>query len=83
MPQNEAVQALLAAAGSQRACFNLDSRYAADWTAAAFHALVNHPPLFAERRAVVVRGVEQFGKRKSKLRDEVVRYLADPNPPPC
>lgn len=79
--KNEAVQALLAAAVEPAARdFNLDSRYAADLDAPAFDALVNTPPLFAERRAVVVRGVEQLGKRKSKLRDEVVRYLAAPNP---
>src|SRR5439155_676303 len=42
--------------------------------------LVNTPPMLAERRAVVLRGVEQLGKRKTKRRDEVVRYLASPNP---
>src|SRR6267378_4122287 len=30
--------------------------------------------------AVVLRGVEQLGKLKTKLRDEVVRYLGAPNP---
>src|SRR5881296_548326 len=37
-------------------------------------------PMLAERRAVVIRGIEQLGKRKTKLRDEVLRYLAAPNP---
>src|SRR5882762_6173513 len=46
----------------------------------AVRALVNTPPMMAERRAVVIRGVEQVGKRKTKLRDEVLRYLASPNP---
>src|SRR6185503_10331327 len=48
--------------------------------AETFHALVNTPPMLAERRAVVLRGVDQLGKRKSKLRDELLRYLAAPNP---
>jgi DNA polymerase-3 subunit delta len=78
--KDEAVRALVnAAVGSERD-FNLDLRYAADLTPESFHALVNTPPMFAERRAVVVRGVEQVGKRKTKLRDELLRYLAAPSP---
>jgi DNA polymerase-3 subunit delta len=78
--KDEALRALLdAAIGSDRD-FNLDVRYAPDLTPESFHALVNTPPMLAERRAVVVRGVEQLGKRKTKLRDELVRYLAAPNP---
>ncbi|HET9386800.1 MAG TPA: DNA polymerase III subunit delta [Gemmatimonadales bacterium] len=76
----EAIRALLDAAVGTNRDFNLDVRYAADLTPESFHALVNTPPMLAERRAVVVRGVEQLGKRKTRIRDEVLRYLADPNP---
>jgi len=81
--KNEAIRALVDAAvapeGGARD-FNLDSRFAADLSPETFNALVNTPPMLAERRAVVVRGVEQLGKRKSTLRDEVIHYLASPNP---
>lgn len=79
--KNEAIRALVDAGVDPAARdFNLDSRYAADLSPETFNALVNTPPMLAERRAVVVRGVEQLGKRKSKLRDEVVHYLSAPNP---
>ena len=78
--KDEAIRALLDAAVGTNRDFNLDVRYAADLTPESFHALVNTPPMLAERRAVVVRGAEQLGKRKTKLRDEVVRYLTNPNP---
>jgi DNA polymerase-3 subunit delta len=79
--KDEAVRALLDAAVDPAARdFNFDSRFAADLDAETFHALVNTPPMLAERRAVVLRGVDQLGKRKSKLRDELVRYLGAPNP---
>jgi len=78
--KDEAVRALLEASVGSDRDFNLDVRYAADLTPESFHALVNTLPMLAERRAVVVRGVEQLGKRKTKVRDEVVRYLAAPNP---
>ena len=79
--KDEAVRALLEAAVDPTARdFNLDNRFAADLDAETFNALVNTPPMLAERRAVVLRGVDQLGKRKSKLRDELVRYLAAPNP---
>src|SRR5206468_2599805 len=77
----EAVRALLDATVDPAARdFNLDSRFAADLDAETFNALVNTPPMLAERRAVVLRGVDQIGKRKSKLRDELVHYLGAPNP---
>ncbi len=79
--KEEAVRALLDAAVDPAARdFNLDTRYAADLDAESFHALVNTPPMLAERRAVVLRGVDQIGKRKSKLRDELVHYHGAPNP---
>src|SRR5213083_1379557 len=78
--KDEAVRMLVDAAVGSSRDFNLDMRYALDLTPESFHALVNTPPMLVERRAVVLRGVEQLGKRKTKLRDEVVRYLASPNP---
>src|SRR6266704_1081921 len=78
--KDEAIRALLDATVGSNRDFNLDVRFAPDLTPESFHALVNTPPMLAERRAVVIRGVEQLGKRKTKLRDEVLRYLATPNP---
>lgn len=78
--KDEAIRALVDATVGSSRDFNLDVRFAPDLTPESFHALVNTPPMLAERRAVVIRGVEQLGKRKTKLRDEVVRYLASPNP---
>ena len=78
--KDEALQALLDRALDAGARdFNLDQRSAAELDPDALHALVNTPPLLAERRAVVLRGVEHF-KRKSRLRDELMRYLANPSP---
>lgn len=59
--------------------FNLDVREAAGLDAEGVNALVNTPPMLAERRVVVLRGVEQM-RKKSKGRDELLRYLAAPNP---
>ena len=78
--KDEAIRALLDASVGASRDFNLDVRYAADLTPESFNALVNTPPMLAERRAVVVRGMEHVGKRKSNLRDELVRYLKNPNP---
>ena len=78
--KDEAIRALVDRTVGSSRDFNLDVRFAPDLTPETFHALVNTPPMLAERRAVVVRGVEQLGKRKTKLRDEVVRYLESPNP---
>lgn len=78
--KDEAIRALVDAAVGSSRDFNLDTRFAADLTPEGFDALVNTPPMLAERRAVVIRGVEQLGKRKTKLRDAVVRYVASPNP---
>jgi DNA polymerase-3 subunit delta len=80
--KDEALRSLLEASLGKDANrdFNLDTRFAGDLTPEQFHALVNTPPMLAERRAVVVRGMEQVGKRKTKLRDELVRYLGAPNP---
>src|ERR1043166_3359861 len=73
--KEEAFPALVDAAVGSSRHFNLDLRFAADLTPESFNALVNTPPMLADRRAVVIRGLEQLGKRKTKLRDELVRYL--------
>lgn len=78
--KDEAIRVLVETAIGSDRDFNLDTRFAPDLTPESFNALVNTPPMLAERRAVVVRGVEQLGKRKTKLRDELIRYLASPNP---
>lgn len=78
--KDEAIRALVDQAVGSSRDFNLDVRFAPDLTPESFNALVNTPPMMAERRAVVIRGVEQLGKRKTKLRDEVVRYLGSPSP---
>ena len=78
--KGEAIRAILDATLGSSRDFNLDTRFAADLTPESFHLLVNTPPMFAARRAVIIRGAEQLGKRKTKLRDEVVRYLANPSP---
>src|SRR5574341_275391 len=59
--------------------FNLDVRDAAGLDAEGFHVLVNTPPMLAERRVVVLRGVGQL-RKKSKPRDALLRYLESPNP---
>ena len=59
--------------------FNFDTRDAASLDPEAFHALVNTPPMLAESRMVVLRGVDQI-RKKSKTQTELLRYLASPNP---
>ena len=79
--KEEAIRALLnAAVPPDNRDFNLDVRYATDLSPESFDALVNTPPMLADRRAVVIRGLEQLGKRKTKLREQLVSYLAAPNP---
>lgn len=59
--------------------FNLDIRRAGDLDGEAFWALVETPPMLAERRAVVVRGLEQW-RRNAKVREVLHTYLARPAP---
>lgn len=59
--------------------FNLDIRSAADLDAEAITALLDTPPMLAERRMVVLRGVEQM-RKKSKARDALAAYLEHPSP---
>ncbi|HEX4602277.1 MAG TPA: DNA polymerase III subunit delta, partial [Gemmatimonadales bacterium] len=78
--KDEAVRALLDRAVEPAARdFNVDQRSAAELDPAALHALVNTPPLLAERRAVVIRGLEQL-RKTAKVREELGRYLDSPNP---
>jgi DNA polymerase III subunit delta len=78
--KDEAIRALIESAlDPSTRDFNLAIRAAAEVDPEAFHALVNTPPLLAGRRVVVLRGVEQLNKR-SKTRDELLRYLDAPNP---
>jgi DNA polymerase-3 subunit delta len=78
--KHEAVRALVDRAvepGSRD--FNVDQRAAADLDAESLHALLNTPPMLAERRAVVLRGVEQL-RKKSKPREALLAYLERPSP---
>lgn len=59
--------------------FNVDVRSAPDLDPPALRALVDTPPLMAERRVVILRNVEGF-RAKSRTRDELLRYLGHPNP---
>jgi DNA polymerase III subunit delta len=59
--------------------FNFDTRFAADLDAESLNALLDTPPMLAERRVVVLRGVEQL-RKKSKSRDTLLAYLDRPNP---
>ncbi|MGH7614566.1 MAG: DNA polymerase III subunit delta [Gemmatimonadales bacterium] len=78
--KHEAVRALVDRAVDPGARdFNLDQRTATDLDAEALHALLNTPPMLAERRAVVLRGVEQL-RKKSKPRDALLAYLERPSP---
>ena len=77
--KQEAIRSLLEhALDAATRDFNLDQRDAASLDAEAFHALVQTPPMLATRRVVVLRGVELL-RKKSKVRDEVVRYLDAPH----
>ena len=78
--KDEAIRALLDRAVEPGARdFNVDQRSAAALDPETFHTLVNTPPLLAQTRAVIIRGVEQI-KKTSALYKEMARYLAAPNP---
>jgi DNA polymerase-3 subunit delta len=59
--------------------FNLDVRNAPDLDAGELHALLNTLPMMAERRAVVLRGVEQL-RKPSAARSALLDYLRQPSP---
>ncbi|HEY6809045.1 MAG TPA: DNA polymerase III subunit delta [Gemmatimonadales bacterium] len=78
--KEEAVRALVDRALDPAARdFNLDSRAAADLDPDALRTLVDTPPMMAERRVVILRGVEQW-RKTAKARDELRRYLEHPSP---
>lgn len=77
--KDEAVRAVVACALDPGARdFNLDSRSAADLDPETITALLNTLPMLADRRVVVLRGVEQL-RKKSKPRDALVDYLEHPS----
>ena len=59
--------------------FNLDVRMAADLDGEALHALVETPPMLAERRMVVLRHVDQW-RKNAKAWQVLERYLERPSP---
>jgi DNA polymerase III delta subunit len=59
--------------------FNLDARTAADLDGEALHALVETPPMLAERRVVIVRGTDQW-RKNAKVWAVLYRYLERPSP---
>jgi len=59
--------------------FNLDQPDATGLDAERLDALLNTPPMLAERRLVVIRGVTQL-RKKSRAREALLRYVAAPNP---
>ncbi len=59
--------------------FNVDVRQASDLDGESFHALVETPPMLADRRVVIVRNVEQW-RKNSKVWQVVERYLDHPSP---
>src|SRR5260370_3430519 len=78
--KEEAVRALVdRAVEAPMRDFNVDTRAAAELGPEELYALVNTQPMLAARRAVVLRGVEQL-RKKSPAREELLRYLANPNP---
>ena len=78
--KDEAVRALIElAVDPSLRDFNVDRRSAADLDPEAFHSLVNTPPMLAPVRVVVLRGIEEV-KKTSKVRQELLAYLAAPSP---
>src|SRR5258706_554100 len=70
--KDEAVAALLdATVDAGLRDFNVDQRAAGELDAEGLHSLVNTPPMLAERRMVVLRGVEQL-RKKSRARDALL-----------
>src|SRR5258708_9490150 len=78
--KDEAVAALLdATVDAGLRDFNVDQRAAGELDAEGLHSLVNTPPMLAERRLVVLRGVEQL-RKKSRVPDALLAYLENPSP---
>lgn len=59
--------------------FNLDVRSAGDLNGETFHTLVETPPMLAERRVAVVKGLEQW-RKNSKTWRVLFDYVERPAP---
>ncbi|MSR06288.1 MAG: DNA polymerase III subunit delta [Gemmatimonadetes bacterium] len=59
--------------------FNLDVRSAGDLDGESLHALVETPPMLAERRVVVVKNLEQW-RASASVWKVLARYLERPSP---
>ncbi len=59
--------------------FNLDFRSAGDLNRETLHTLLETPPMLAERRVAVVRGLEQW-RKNAKIWETLREYLARPSP---
>jgi DNA polymerase-3 subunit delta len=57
--------------------FNFDVRAAPELDAETLHALVETPPMLAERRVVIIRGIEQW-RKNAKIWDVLHAYLDHP-----
>lgn len=68
-----------AAVDSSARDFNVDLRSAGDLNAETLHALVETPPMLAERRVAVVRNLEQW-RKNSKPWVTLRQYLEQPSP---
>jgi len=76
--KDEAIHSILdAALAPQDRDFNLDQCGAAGMDAETLHSLVNTLPMLAARRVVVIRDIEAW-KKKTGIRDVLLRYLANP-----
>jgi DNA polymerase-3 subunit delta len=58
--------------------FNLDQPDTVGLDAERLHALLNTPPMLAERRVEVLRAVKEL-QRKPRVREALLRYLAAPS----
>jgi len=59
--------------------FNLDQRNAADLDGETLNALIETPPMLAERRVVVIRGLEQW-RKNAKVWAVLRDYVTHPAP---
>lgn len=59
--------------------FNVDIRSAADLDGEVVHALVETPPMLAERRVVVIKNLE-FWRKNAKVWSVLERYVERPSP---
>jgi len=78
--KDELVTAIIDAAVEPAARdFNLDVRSAGDLDGETLHALIETPPMLAERRVVVIRGLDQW-RKQAKIWDVLRAFLDRPSP---